>query len=227
MTYPSIELRTLREWQEITNLIADICHVPSALVMRQNETTMEVMAGSQHPDSPYRARETAPLNGELYCETVIRMQHPLLVPNALKDPEWADNPDVALGMISYYGVPVNWPDGEPFGTLCILDRVEMHPTDQERLLVAKFGKIIEMSLDLTMANRDLEEKNHEIAEAMATIKTISGVVPLCAWCHAAMQDDKGEWLPLEEYIQTHSNASLTHGLCPACQKKLESERRAR
>jgi len=135
MSYPDIEPRILDEWQEITNLVACLCHVPVALVMRQNIKTMEVMSGSQHPDSPYKAFETAPLNGELYCETVIKTQQPLHVPNALKDPDWDHNPDIELGMISYYGVPVNWPDGFPFGTLCILDKVEKYASDEEQRLI--------------------------------------------------------------------------------------------
>jgi hypothetical protein len=44
----------------------------------------------------------------------------LLVPDALADQEWNANPDMKLGMISYMGVPVAWPNGEIFGTICVL-----------------------------------------------------------------------------------------------------------
>ncbi len=87
MNHPDIEPRILDEWQEITNLVANLCNVPAALVMRQNIESMEVMSGSQHVDSPYKAHETAPLHDELYCETVIKTQKPLHVANALKDPD--------------------------------------------------------------------------------------------------------------------------------------------
>ncbi|MEI7868728.1 MAG: hypothetical protein WCI11_12620 [Candidatus Methylumidiphilus sp.] len=43
---------------------------------------------------------------------------------ALKDPDWDHNPDIKLGMISYCGLPLTWPDGHIFGTLCILDEKE-------------------------------------------------------------------------------------------------------
>jgi len=193
-----------------------MCHVPVALVMRKNAETMEVMSASQHADSPYKAFETAPLNGELYCETVIRTQQPLHVPNALKDPDWDHNPDIALGMISYYGIPVNWPDGNPFGTLCILDKIEKTASDEEQKLIKQFGHILELALELVASNHELKTRNGELSQAIATIKTISGVVPLCAWCHQSRKDDAGEWVKLETYFETHTDARLSHGMCPRC-----------
>jgi len=154
MSYPVIESGMLEEWQEITNLVASLCHVPAALVMRKNQQSMEVMSASQHPDSPYKAFETAPLNGELYCETVIKTQTPLHVPNALNDPDWDHHSE---GMTSYYGVPVNWPDGGPFGTICILDRVEKSTTDEEKEIVKRFARIIEVTLELIASNHELEK----------------------------------------------------------------------
>jgi hypothetical protein len=47
-------------------------------------------------------------------------------PNALIDPDWMCNPDVKLGMVAYYGIPLNWPNGEVFWTICILDNKENH-----------------------------------------------------------------------------------------------------
>jgi diguanylate cyclase (GGDEF)-like protein len=155
--FPAIDPRILEQWQGITNLVAELCRVPAALIMRQNDDTMEVMSGSEHPDSPYHAHDKAPLEGDLYCETVIKTQKLLHVPNALKDPVWDHNPDIELGMISYCGVPVNWPDGTPFGTLCILDKVEKHSTNKEKDLLNQFARIIEMTLELLVSNRRYED----------------------------------------------------------------------
>jgi len=162
MNYPDIDIDILTEWQEITNLISNICHIPSVLVMRQNQKTMEVISGSQHSDSPYKAHETAQLNGELFCETVVKTQQPLYVPNALEDSDWDHNPDLDLGMISYYGIPVNWPDGAHFGTFCILDRMEMHVTDDQKSLIKRFGRALECSLELIISNQELKIRNKEL-----------------------------------------------------------------
>lgn len=137
-------------------MLAKLCNVPSALIMRRNPSTMEVMSTSKGADSPYEQHELAPLNKELYCETVIDEQKALNIPNALKDPEWDKNPDIKLGMISYYGVPLNWPGGDPFGTICVLDSVERHLTEDQKQIIFQFGQIIETSLELETANQQLK-----------------------------------------------------------------------
>ncbi|SFC01929.1 GAF domain-containing sensor histidine kinase [Pseudoalteromonas denitrificans] len=71
----------------------------------------------------------------MYCEHVIKNQKPLEVVNALTDPNWCNNPDIALDMIYYYGVPLNTDDNESFGTLCVLDK-------KERTIEPKFIALI-------------------------------------------------------------------------------------
>jgi DNA-binding NarL/FixJ family response regulator len=56
---------------------------------------------------------------------------------------------------------------------------------------------------------------NEIKQAMAEIKTLSGLLPICAGCKK-VRDDKGYWTQIESYIQKHSQASFSHGLCPEC-----------
>ena len=53
---------------------------------------------------------------------------------------------------------------------------------------------------------------------MAQIKTLSGILPMCSFCRK-IRDDKNQWVPLESYISKHSDAQVSHGLCPICYKK--------
>ena len=109
----------VHKWQEIVNVVAEIVHVPSALVMRVEPPNIKVLVASESSGNPYERDEAASLNTGLYCETVMRTRESLLVPDALADEAWRSNPDVPLGMISYLGFPILWPDGEVFGTLCV------------------------------------------------------------------------------------------------------------
>jgi PAS domain S-box-containing protein len=59
----------------------------------------------------------------------------------------------------------------------------------------------------------------ELQDAVADIKVLSGLVPICANCKK-IRDDKGYWMQLEGYIQERSNAKFTHGICPDCMKEL-------
>ncbi|CAG1065228.1 Blue-light-activated histidine kinase [uncultured bacterium] len=62
----------------------------------------------------------------------------------------------------------------------------------------------------------------ELQEAFAKIKTLSGLIPICANCKR-IRDDKGYWQRIERYIEERSLAEFTHSLCPECEKKLYRE----
>ena len=55
----------------------------------------------------------------------------------------------------------------------------------------------------------------DLQEALANIKALSGLLPICSRCKK-IRDDKGYWHKVEKYIAEHSTASFTHGLCPDC-----------
>lgn len=64
---------------------------------------------------------------------------------------------------------------------------------------------------------------HEMVDsAMAQVRTLSGLLPVCAWCKKA-RDDRGYWTQLELYIQDRTDATVTHGLCPECSQRLQTE----
>ncbi len=64
-----------------------------------------------------------------------------------------------------------------------------------------------------------KELNVRIQDALANIKTLSGLIPICSNCKR-IRDDKGYWEFLEKYIQSHSEAQFSHGICPDCVAKL-------
>ena len=58
----------------------------------------------------------------------------------------------------------------------------------------------------------------ELQEALANVKTLRGLLPICAWCKQ-IRDGDGYWQRVEEYIQAHSDAEFTRGICPGCFEK--------
>jgi len=68
----------------------------------------------------------------------------------------------------------------------------------------------------------LAAKVRELREAMAQIKTLSGIVPICSSCKK-IRDDAGYWRQVEIFIGEHSDAQFTHGICPECMAKLYPE----
>ena len=59
----------------------------------------------------------------------------------------------------------------------------------------------------------------ELQEALAKVKTLSGLLPICSSCKK-IRDDRGYWNQIETYIRQRSEADFTHGICPTCAKKL-------
>lgn len=69
--------------------------------------------------------------------------------------------------------------------------------------------------DLKQMEEERERLNVELKEALSQIKTLSGLIPICAACKK-IRDDKGYWNQLENYLEEHSDAVFSHGLCPEC-----------
>jgi integral membrane sensor domain MASE1 len=62
----------------------------------------------------------------------------------------------------------------------------------------------------------------ELQQALAEIKTLRGFIPLCAWCHK-VRDDAGFWQEIEHYLDERTDATISHGICPACVEKQTRE----
>ena len=84
------------------------------------------------------------------------------------------------------------------------------------------GLNVQLSLDIEQRKQTEKEKERLISElqkALDEVKTLSGLIPICAHCKK-IRDDKGYWSQIESYIHEHSDADFSHGICPECAKKL-------
>ncbi len=65
----------------------------------------------------------------------------------------------------------------------------------------------------------VQERTRDLQTALDNVKTLSGMLPICASCKKIRNDD-GYWSQIEEYIHDHSDARFSHGICPECAAKL-------
>jgi PAS domain S-box-containing protein len=84
-----------------------------------------------------------------------------------------------------------------------------------------------LAFDRDITKRKLAEQEREklivkLQDALEKIKTLRGLLPMCAWCKK-IRDDKGYWNKVEDYLREHSDATFTHGICPECLKKVSPE----
>src|ERR1700736_3229782 len=164
----------IRKWQEIVNLLAEIMHVPSASVMRVDPPHIKVFVSSTSEGNPCEpgALDTGP-----YCETVMKTGQPLLIPDALENEAWKANPHVRLGMISYLGVPIGWPNGRIFGTICVRDNKRNEYSEAYLKLLLHFRDMLQADL------KSLARLHGEIEEREAKIRRLvdSNIIGVFIW----------------------------------------------
>src|SRR6266852_1106363 len=172
----SIEVpsKIIRKWQEFVNLLAEIMHVPSASIMRVDPPHIKVFVSSTSKGNPCEpgALDTGP-----YCETVMKTGQPLLVPDALENEAWKANPHVRLGMISYLGVPIGWPDGRLFGTICVRDNKRNEYSEAYLKLLLQFRDMLQADL------KSLARLHGEIEEREAKIRRLvdANIIGIVVW----------------------------------------------
>lgn len=96
--------------------------------------------------------------------------------------------------------------------------------DNDARLAGTFGELAAIALrnsrnidEKTKAEKEREQVIEELKAALTQVKKLSGLLPICSICKK-IRDDKGYWNRIEKYLEEHSEAMLTHSLCPACIK---------
>lgn len=160
--YKLIPDLVLAKWQNMADVLAEAIDVPAALVMKAEHEMMEVFVSSDSANNPYKVKDSEDWHST-YCETVIKDREKLFVSNALKTIQWKSNPDIKLGMIAYLGFPITFPDGVPFGTICVLDTKERIFSENNEKLLRLFRDSIEVDLALMYS---FELKSGEFAKSI-------------------------------------------------------------
>jgi PAS domain S-box-containing protein len=170
---PDVPSDVLRNWQRIVDLLANIIRVPSAVVTKlepPHYTHYKTLVSSNSEGNPFPVDETFSMDVGTYCETVIKTREPLLVANALQDGQWESAPDVQLGMISYLGFPVSWPDGRMFGTICVVDDKANRYSDLYQQLLLHCRDVLQGDLQtLVRLGNELEDQRAQLSELFARV----------------------------------------------------------
>jgi len=207
--YHILDTAAEQAYDDITALAAYVCHTPIAMISLVDESRQwfKSRLGLNAQETP---RDVA------FCAHAILQTEPLIVQDALKDARFADSALVTRDphIRFYAGFPLTSPEGFALGTLCAIDR-------KPRQLSAEQKTAMEALSRQVMALLELRRVSARMAEALEKIKTLHGLLPICAWCKR-IRDDKGYWSQVEAYLHEHTGAGFTHGICPDC---LEKQRR--
>ncbi len=95
-------------------------------------------------------------------------------------------------------------------------------TKDENGQITGFRVIIQDIAERKKMEEERERLIHALQETLLKVKTLSGLLPICASCKK-IRDDKGYWNQIEGYISEHSEAEFSHSICPECARKLYPE----
>ncbi len=105
-----------------------------------------------------------------------------------------------------------------------IDRYVLKPIDHKKLFsgLEKCMATINGEKERQRYQQERDNLIVELQEALATIKTLHGILPICSSCKK-IRDDKGAWTQMEAYITEHTDAEFSHGICSECAQKLYPE----
>jgi GAF domain-containing protein len=204
--YHILDTTAEESYDDITALAAYLCRVPIAMISLVDESRQwfKSRLGLNEQETP---RDVA------FCAHAILQTEPLVVRDALKDARFADSALVTGSphIRFYAGFPLASPEGFALGTLCAIDRRPRQLSAEQKTAMQALSRQI-------MALMELRRVSARMAEVLEKIKTLHGLLPICAWCKR-IRDDHGYWKQVESYVHEHTGADFTHGICPDCLRK--------
>lgn len=157
----SNSLIDLPKWQRVTNLMGELCNAPAAFIVQYTSKGFQVVIASETEVNPYDAGTHLSSDVNIFCRKVAQNNKFLYENHATVNPEWATNPAVADDDFnSYLGFPVRWPDGNMFGTCCVMDYAVTDYDKKYLNLVEEFAGIVENDLVLVDQHEKLKELSH-------------------------------------------------------------------
>ncbi|HEV2695880.1 MAG TPA: GAF domain-containing protein [Verrucomicrobiae bacterium] len=204
-SYHVLDTAPEQAYDDVTRIASAICGVPIA-IMAMIDTDRQWFKSKVGVENSETPRDQA------FCAYTIHETSILEVEDATRDTRFSDNP-LVLGNPNirfYAGAPLITPEGQALGSLCVIDQHPRKLTDDQKASLSGLARLV-------MNNLELRRVSAKLAEAVANIKTLSGMVPICAGCKQ-IRDDEGFWQQVETYVAAHTEANFSHGFCPKCTK---------
>lgn len=140
---------SLDKWQKTVDLMTELFSAPAGFIVQAVEEGYRVVIASKQKQNPYSVGGTFAQEVNIFCKKVVNENRDLYVKHASEDRYWDDNPEVNdEGFESYLGLPIHWPNGTVFGTICVM---EFQATDYHKKyidLIKQLRELVEDDLAL-------------------------------------------------------------------------------
>ncbi len=205
--YQILDTPAEQAFDDFTFLASKLCGTPIALMslVDSERQWFKARVGLDATETP---REQS------FCAHAILGSEVMVVEDATQDVRFADNPLVTggLGIRFYAGAPLIDQEGNGLGSLCVVDRERRPLTAEQSHSLSTLLKTLARQVILLMQFRRTAA---DLAAALSELKTLHGLLPICSHCKS-VRNDTGYWEGVESYVQAHSEADFSHGICPTC-----------
>ncbi|WP_017221561.1 sensor domain-containing diguanylate cyclase [Moritella dasanensis] len=158
----------LDKWQQTVDLIAELFDSACGTIVQLRQNEFNVVVASKNESNFLSKNDTWAWDVDSFCRKIIENQQGVDVQNTLSDPYWKVSPPVVDGKIgSYCGLPIFWPCGELFGTICIIDT---KTTDHSPVLI----KLLEQCCRLITADLKML-RDYESIRELALTDELTGI----------------------------------------------------
>jgi GAF domain-containing protein len=227
--YEILDTEPEAAFDDLTFLASYICQTPIALISL-------IDVDRQWFKSKVGISMTETSRDIAFCASTVLQSDVFIVPDASEDDRFSENPlVVSEPRIRFYAGASLMTEGHALGALCVIDRVPRTLSPEQLDALRALSRQVQAQFDLrqnlkrlgeSLAARDRAEQEkertlRELRAALANIHTLEGLLPICLSCKK-IQDQAGKWQPFEYYVRAHSEAKVTHKICPECSKAISA-----
>lgn len=218
------KIRDLSEKQLVEYSLEEVVRLTNSKIgylhfVGPDQKSIQLYSWSQQAlkDCVAEKTEHYPLDKAGVWADCIRLKEPAIHNDYQRLPTKKGYPAGHSHVIRHASVPV-WDGDQIVAIVGVGNKVE--PYDHTDVLqLSLFVNSLWGILQRKRAEEERENLIQDLKKALAEVKTLSGLLPICSSCKK-IRDDKGYWKQIEAYIRDHSEAEFSHGICPECAQRL-------
>ncbi|EGA70698.1 hypothetical protein VISI1226_01195 [Vibrio sinaloensis DSM 21326] len=152
------ELVDLSKWQEIVDLLSELYNSSTGAIVQFRNQEFNVVVSSTNEDNFLPADTTWPWEMQSFCRHVMETRDDLYVKHAVGDEYWRNAPPVAQGPVrSYCGIPITWPNGDLFGTICVIDTKQTKYPKTLTTLLNQMARLVEADISTACQLEEMKQ----------------------------------------------------------------------